>query len=449
MNEDKDYSIKKRAEKNNIKKSGLLLAMVLLVGVVYSLQPVFISMCICFTVIIAPGFYREHMKELKLKDRYDSVVMYLEQILYSFKKRPKIREALIDAQKTSENSMKELIEEVVVNIDTKMNDNIYAESLKIIEDEYPCRRIKSVHGFIQKIENQGGAYESYLNILLEDIKAWNDRTQILMQDMQRIKRNILISIGATMLTCAFMIRIIPEDYDYTDKLIYQISTVIMLFLMEVIYYLAIKKLNIDWFQEVRGLEPESIDRYYHIIRQVSANSGPKNWLQRSNYKTAKKRLEREIMREFPDWLRETAVNLQVETVQSAIEHSYENAPYAMREPIRKMLLDFEDYPIGIEPYDNFLKELDIHEIKSSMKMLYSMGELGKEESEIQISSIMDRNIKLENQAEKLKNKDRVGIASFLSVVPMFTGVVKIMIDMLLMIFVFTSALSNVMQSGGV
>ena len=47
-----------------------------------------------------------------------------------------------------------------------------------------------------------------------------------------------------------------------------------------------------------------------------------------------------------------------------------------------------------------------------MKMLYSMGELGKEESEIQIGSIMDRNIKLENQAEKLKNKDRVGITSF-------------------------------------
>ena len=67
----------------------------------------------------------------------------------------------------------------------------------------------------------------------------------------------------------------------------------------------------------KGLEPESVDRYYHIIRQVSDN-GPDNWLQRSNYKTAKKRLEREIVREFPDWLGETAVNLQVETVQSAI-----------------------------------------------------------------------------------------------------------------------------------
>lgn len=432
-----------------LKKIVLLFLEAVAVGVVYSLQPLFICIYIGFTLILRQKFYRERKKENWFKERYNNVVMYLEQILYSFKKRPKIREALIDAQKTSEKSMRELIEEVVVNIDTKINDNIYDESLKIIEDEYPCKRIRSVHEFIQKIENQGGNYVSYLNILLEDIKAWNDRTQMLMQDMQRIKRNILISIGATMLTCAFMIRIIPKDYDYTDKFVYQISTLIMLYMLWAIYYVVIKKLNFDWLQELKGLEPEMIDRYYDIIRQAPVKNEKANWLQISNYKTAKKRLEREIMREFPDWLRETAVNLQVATVQSAIEASYESAPYVMKEPIRRMLLDFEEYPIGIEPYDNFLKELDIHEIKLSMKMLYSMGELGKEEAEIQIGSIMDRNIKLENQAEELKNKDRVGIASFLSVVPMLIGVVKIMLDMLLMIFVFTTALSNVMQGGGV
>lgn len=434
-----------KSEKREVlKKLGLLILVSVLLGIVYELHIAAIAIVLAFTVIMVPKFYSEHKKEIQMKNRYDSVVLYLEQMLYSFKKRPKIREALIDAQKTSENSMKELIEEVVVNIDTKMNDNIYEDSLQIIEEEYPCRKMKSVHEFVVKIENQGGEYERYLNILLDDIKIWNDRTGMLIQDMKRIKRNILISIGATMTTCAFMTKIVPEDYVYTDKLIYQISTIIMIVLMELIYYIVIKKLNFDWLQDVKGAKSEIIDRYYQILKHAEERE-PDNWLARSNYKTAKKRLEMEIMRSFPDWLRETAVNLQVETVQSAIEHSYDNAPYVLKEPIRKMLLDFEDYPVGIEPYDNFLKELDIHEIKSSMKMLYSMGELGKEEAEIQIGSIIDRNIKLENQAEELKNRDRVGIASFISVVPMMLGVVKIMIDMLLMIFVFTSALSNVMQ----
>jgi len=45
----------------------------------------------------------------------------------------------------------------------------------------------------------------------------------------------------------------------------------------------------------------------------------------------------------------------------------------------------------------------------------------------------------------MKNKDRIGIATFLNVVPMMIGVFKIMVDMLLMVMVFTSALSGVME----
>lgn len=450
------FYIKKRIErltkeekKKIIKKLIVLLGATTLVGCIYSLKPIYIGICVIFTLLILPGFYRENEKEIKFRNRFECVVTYLEQMLYSFKKRPKIREALIDAQKTSDNYMKELIEEVVVNIDTKMSDNIYEESLKIIEDEYPCRRVKSVHEFITKIEKQGGEYESYINILLQDIKAWNDRTRLFVKNVKRIKRNILISIGSTLLTCAFMTHIVPKDYSYSDKIAYQISTTVMLVIMMSVYYFVTKKLNFDWMKEAKGLDPRFIDRYYQIIYENRGKTDKLNWMERSNYRTAKKRLEREVMREFPDWMRETAVNLQIETVQSAIENSYENAAYVMKEPIKRILLDFEQYPVGIEPYDNFLKELDVKEVKSSMKMLYSMGELGKEESDVQIGSIIDRNIKLENQSEEMKNSDRVGAASFLSVVPMFVGVIKIMLDMLLMILVFTGELSNVMQSGGI
>jgi hypothetical protein len=121
----------------------------------------------------------------------------------------------------------------------------------------------------------------------------------------------------------------------------------------------------------------------------------------------------------------------------------------MKEPIRHMLLDFEDYPVGIEPYDRFLMYFDVPEIKSSMKMLYSISELGKEEADVQIGSVIDRNILLENQAEIIRNKDKVGAFTFLSAVPMIVGVNKIMIDMLLMIIVFTSAIGDVVTSKGI
>ena len=43
----------------------------------------------------------------------------------------------------------------------------------------------------------------------------------------------------------------------------------------------------------------------------------------------------------------------------------------------------------------------------------------------------------------MKNNDRIGAATMFTAVPMGVGVVKIMVDMILMIVVFTSSVSNV------
>ena len=146
-------------------------------------------------------------------------------------------------------------------------------------------------------------------------------------------------------------------------------------------------------------------------------------------------------------IRDVAINLQNETVQSAIENSYENAAFVLKRPIRKLLIDFERYPIGIEPYDNFLSGFDLMEIKSSMKMFYSINQLGNEQSDKQIDAIIDRNNKMTRQAEEMKNKDRIGIAGMFSAIPMLIGVGKIMSDMVLMVIVFTSSISNVINGG--
>jgi len=53
--------------------------------------------------------------------------------------------------------------------------------------------------------------------------------------------------------------------------------------------------------------------------------------------------------------------------------------------------------------------------------------------------------KLGDIREEMKNKDRIGIAAMYSVIPMFLGVLKIIVDMLLMILVFTSSISEVVK----
>lgn len=432
---------------NIIKDSLKIVLLVYIVCLVYKLSITSVVIC-SVAAIIYNVFYEKQEKIRKYYlNKYYDVVQYMEQMIYSFKKQPKIREALSDAQKVSTERMKEIIEEVLVSIDSKATENIYEESLDIIGKEYDCKRLRSLHSFLIKIEKNGGEYETYINILLEDIKEWSDRLSLFIRDVNRVKRNVIISIFSTLITCGFMAYLIPKEYQYTNHIIYQIVSTVMIILMLQIFLTVNKKLNYNWIKEKELMPENMVMKYYSLVERGQQGKRELSLLERMSYKKAKKSLENEIKKAFPDWIRDVAINLQNETVQSAIENSYENAAFVLKRPIRKLLIDFERYPIGIEPYDNFLSGFDLMEIKSSMKMFYSINQLGNEQSDKQIDAIIDRNNKMTRQAEEMKNKDRIGLAGTLSAGPMMVGVVKIIIDMVLMILVFTSALGNVMNGG--
>lgn len=432
---------------NRIKGLWKLAVISLAAAVAYKLNIILIFTVLVSSLIVIYLLIKEQIKKNENKSRFEDIVSYMEQVCYSFKKTPKIRLALIDAQKVGSVQMKEILEEVIVNIDSGLKDNIYEESLKILEEEYDCKRLRSLHKFIVKIERQGGEFESHLDLLLDDIKDWSDRTEIFRRNVEQIKRNVLISIGATCITCGFMAYLIPAEFSYTSHPLYQMSSGIMIIIMQVIYYLVYKKLNFDWLKEESNISEVMIDKYYDLLERGNANEKNLSFVERMSYKKVKKRLKNEITKAFPDWIRDTAINLQQQTVQSAIESSYSEVAYVLKRPIRKLLIDFEDYPVGIEPYDRFLNQLDVPDIHSSIKMFYCINELGKEETRKQTNAIIDRNNKLLRQAEEMKNKDRTGVAGMLTAVPMIAGVIKIVIDMVLMIIVFTSAIGSVMNGG--
>lgn len=432
---------------NIIKDSLKIVLLVYIVCLVYKLSITSVVIC-SVAAIIYNVFYEKQEKIRKYYlNKYYDVVQYMEQMIYSFKKQPKIREALSDAQKVSTDRMKEIIEEVLVSIDSKATENIYEESLDIIGKEYDCKRLRSLHSFLIKIEKNGGEYETYINILLEDIKEWSDRLSLFIRDVNRVKRNVIISIFSTLITCGFMAYLIPKEYQYTNHIIYQIVSTVMIILMLQIFLTVNKKLNYNWIKEKELMPENMVMKYYSLVERGQQGKRELSLLERMSYKKAKKSLENEIKKAFPDWIRDVAINLQNETVQSAIENSYENAAFVLKRPIRKLLIDFERYPIGIEPYDNFLSGFDLMEIKSSMKMFYSINQLGNEQSDKQIDAIIDRNNKMTRQAEEMKNKDRIGIAGMFSAIPMLIGVGKIMSDMVLMVIVFTSSISNVINGG--
>ena len=210
---------------------------------------------ICVLTIVVCNVFLEKQDIIKKQylAKYNDVVLYMEQMIYSFKKQPKIRMALLDAQKVSSIEMREVIEEAIVNIDSNKSANIYEDALAIIEKEYNCGRIKSLHKFIIKIENYGGNYETYIDILLEDIKNWSDRTLTFIRNVDRTRRNVLISIASTLITCGFMAYLIPKDYKFTEHGLYQVCSMILIMAMIFTYLAITKRLNFDWLKEERAI----------------------------------------------------------------------------------------------------------------------------------------------------------------------------------------------------
>lgn len=140
-----------------------------------------------------------------------------------------------------------------------------------------------------------------------------------------------------------------------------------------------------------------------------------------------------MLKVFPDWMLGIALQLQTENVQVAMAKSLENAPYILEEELEILLRDIERDPLGIAPYLQFYKELELQEINSAMKMLYVMNQYGEEEMGQQIQILVERNTILQDASEKLKLEDYLSGMGIVILLPMLLGSGKMVVDMMLLV----------------
>ena len=100
------------------------------------------------------------------------------------------------------------------------------------------------------------------------------------------------------------------------------------------------------------------------------------------------------------------------------------------------------YPNSVEPYIQFLQKLDIPDVQSAMKMLYSMAEFGVKDINAQIGTLVERNSTMTDRAERLRAEDQMAGLGFFVLAPMITGVLKLVTDMALIIFSMLSIVNT-------
>lgn len=140
-----------------------------------------------------------------------------------------------------------------------------------------------------------------------------------------------------------------------------------------------------------------------------------------------------IEKEYPDWLRALGLELQTNNVYMSIRNTVPDAPLVLKKPLQQLAEQIENHPDSLPPYQQFLSDFDLPEIKRSVKMIASLNSLGTSEANDQINKIIEQNMRLSGKADDLKNQDQITMLGMLGTVPMVLSSVKLVVDLFLIL----------------
>lgn len=422
---------------------------------------VFISMFVYLQCMLKMQ-NRQLLQELRLQE----VSVYMDTVLYAFMKSGKISEALSDAGKAlSDGRMKDTVKKAFDHMQYTFDDTqLFADSLAMIEAEYPSGRLHNIHEFMLHVEDYGGDFQKPARLLLNDKQMWEKRIRLALEQRKRMFRDVVLSVAASMFICVIVQHIPAMNLDIGRNRLIQAGTLLLILADEGILLRAQRYLAADWLQYDKFREDAEYEKRMRDFRNYDEGRAQKislflgtvmavisallflhGWKgaavvglflmllffaqHKAGHYLAKKRLTAEIRRAFPSWLMDLVLLLQSENVQVALRKSIRNAPGVLRIDLRELIGRLQLRPEDALPYHVFLREFEIPEIQSAMSMLYAMSAGHGGDSNRQLGELISRNQEMLNEAEEQRNADRNAGLYLLFLAPVLTASAKMLLDM--------------------
>ena len=450
-------------------------------GYLLKLEPAYILILILFFIGCIPSLILAKLKSNYQKIRFNDLVLYIEQLIYAFHKSNKIRTSLEDTLQVTSDLMAKTINKMLHIIDfDNTTVHIYEKAFQVMQDEYNCSRVKTLHAYLLRCENNGGNNVKSLNMLLDDTRDWADRTLEYQNERNSTKRNVLVSIGLAMLTCGLMINLIPEEYtsQIVCQPVYQIATTAILCGCIIIYVVVANltaKSYLDYEIE-NGREQRAMNYINWLSKDYRRNKikpmiiklsimlilmGVVVYLGYSiaviplglltlfmacqhlvKKNTAIKTVTKELNKAFPVWMRTLILYLQTDNVHVAIEKSKENCPNILKHELKLFTQDLANDPVTLKPYQDFLGSFNVPTIKMSINYLYSVACFGSEDMLTQLDYLVKQNNILAENEEKLRNEDALAGVSVFIFFPMILACMKFIVDLVLFLNIFMGMMNG-------
>lgn len=463
----------------------LILTTIFTIAYLSRLQLPYILTLIVITLILIPFMINAWFYQSYSIKRFEMLSDYLSNIIPIFTQKTKIRFTLGELYQICTDNMKSAIGRAIDYLDNTNDDpNIFENSLKIIEKEFPNSRVKSVHKIMLSVESANSvSFSSVCENMYVDIENWLKRVFTFQKELKNRRIKLLILCITTLLmNCVFVYIYVSNDYfnGFTDLLIYQLSTLFFIASILITMTLVLTKLNGEWliedlnYSRDEKLKEEFINYkkgqkklnafdigmfifnvifsiYVYInfniqyaflplcVAFIALFSKP------YKFKKIYKNLSKTLTIEFPIWLREISLTLNSFTVLNAIENSQNMASYPLRNEIKTFLDKAKKDPTSIKPYNDFLSDFDLEDARSSMKVLYAISNVGKDEIKDRVSNLIDRNQEMLDKAEKLKNDDSIGAIEAIGYLPIAFFSIEMLVSMFAMFTYMMSVIGSNIQ----
>lgn len=434
---------------------------------------------ICFAIseiaviIFMPAIIFYYYLQKQEDKRFNDVDVYIHQMAYSFQRNPKVNVALEDTSQILTGKAKKTVIKSIKRLETETSSEVYNYALKIIEDEYNCPRIKTLHKLIVDIEQRGGKYYRSLEILLDDFNCWVKRVYKYQDDIKQIKRNSFIGIILSFVLASVSViisRILEGtagiDISITNTLLYQVVSLIFI-LLNIIYFVFVnvsygrewlntdrtekkilKDMRIISDSDNKSIKIFSIITFGIMLAAAFVFLFAKNvpmavivglagiymlFVPVINRKKALARIQNDVYVSFSEWLRDIVIHLQDEPLQAAVRETYKDCPVVMKESLGRFIYELEETPSSVKPYYEFMSKFGILDISSTVRMLYSVSELDVDEADEMMNTIIKRNYEIVDKYEENKNQNNLSALRFAEYIPMIFVSLKIAADMLMVI----------------
>lgn len=463
----------------------VILGVILAVYIVCSMLKLniyYMILCVIFLLLCTPHIILLVFRGGYEKYRFKDVVEYMEQLIYAFHKSGKINDALLDVYSTSEGYIKETVGEMLTCINgEKMITDPYQSAFAIMEGKYQCTRLHLLHDFLVECEERGGDSSDALEMLINDIRGWSERTLEYQAQRKKARNDVILSIMLALLTCGMMINLIPTEYtnNIIVQPIYQLVTMFCVIANIIVFIVVQTKVSKSYLDiELDGdssnyavRKREWLENYnkkdhfkpmiikvcvlfsfviveavlkfnYYIIIPTAIVALIVLVFDGLRKNSAVSIVTKELYMMFPQWIRTLSLALQTDNVHVAVQNSLATCPRIIQHDVEHFIEDLSEDPVSAKPFNKFLSDYNVPTLRLSINYLYLASQFGTEDSLAQLDYLVAQNTQLTIQEEKMRNDAALAGINLFIFAPMLVAIIKLLLDLALFLSQFMTLMSN-------